>query len=166
MSFFEDTRGTIYPTRRITRMVKGKHDGGKFIAARVYLDEEDYGIEVWDSEIDRIREATAPVWPATEGFWLVAHWTDGPDDAEQWTERTPVIGWRYSADGAIRPVTIDWNYNEEPKDNYAVLRPDGAVRSDALDADFRTLENWQEEVVARAKAKRVEREAAAEGAKA
>ena len=150
MKFFEDRHGNLYQVSRIRRIKPptdakpGESPIAQSSLARVFLDDDhEDGIPIYGHVFDQLVGDAVPIIPANPGFYLLSHWAEALDDKSAFTEKTPIIGWRVGGEDGIKPVTDDWNYNDERAENFGVLRPEGDIRSDALDATYDTIEQWE-----------------------
>lgn len=143
MKFFEDTRGSWYPVSHITRMVEAQKEGDKISLPKVYLNDSEYPVAVYDYTFAELTRGNATTVPAPAGYQVLGRW-GGPNGEEAWTDRLDVIAFQVASDGAIKPITCDESYNNDGFQNWRVglLLPNGRVQ------DYRSGDgSWESEAI-------------------
>lgn len=149
MQFFESRDGRLYPISQIARISPNlsRVEVGKPSTARVFLlsdGEFDGGIEIYAADVEVIRRAAQQVIPAQPGFMVLGYYhSNDPNDLNPWVDQSPIIAWRMSQYGP-EPITLEEGYNDELGIRNAIVRPDGQVRSPAMETDFDSIEDWSE----------------------
>lgn len=125
MSFFYNIHGNAYPISRVRRIIEAptRHSESSPPFVRVELDEGD-STEVYESDVERLKQASGPVLPAAPGTYVL-HYVS--DDGGDLVGRDAVIGWSVGSGHAV-PIVVDTEF-DGMRGNMAYLLPDGKIYS-------------------------------------
>lgn len=161
MTYFEDSRGSLYPISRIHRIAeKPKSDKPTLYSHRIHLTDGDEfdALDVDASTVRFIQRCTAPVLPVEPGTYLLQFSPDRDGNFEEsFVWRSRVIGWRVGGEhDGVEPIVLDTDF-EEMTGLHAILHPCGKVET-ACGEHYDDQATWFEERVrwARIAAQRAE----------
>jgi hypothetical protein len=133
--FVKTKQHDFYPISKIERLWSEGTGPNKIEFAEI---EEVGTVKLEIGEFESITENRYPIIPANPNFFVLE--TNHEEDGTKTAIKSPILGWQYTSERGMLPVTIE-GINHFKENTNAILTPEGRVLI-AMDRDFDKVEDY------------------------